>query len=103
MPKCFSKCRNVSEDLCINECQYVNGAKKPYCRLSQKYQMDDDCVVRIKAKKTRTKKCVSKCSNKSEELCKDECKYIKVLSIIIVDYPKNTKWMMIVMYNPNVN
>jgi len=67
----------MSQDLCINECQYVNGAKKPYCRLSQKYQMDDDCVVRIKAKKTRTKKCVSKCSNKSEELCKDECKYIK--------------------------
>ena len=75
MPKCVSKCRKIPKDLCVNECQYVNGPRNKYCRLSQKYQMDEDCLVHLKQKKT--KKCVSKCRKIPEELCKDECQYVK--------------------------
>ena len=61
MPKCVSKCRKIPKDLCVNECQYVNGPRNKYCRLSQKYQMDQDCFVHPKQK--TSKKCVSKCRN----------------------------------------
>ena len=74
MPKCFSKCSKIPRDLCTNkECQYVNGYKKQYCRLSQKYKMDENCVPVMKPKSEKIKKkCYSKCRKLSEQLCKNE-------------------------------
>ena len=79
MPKCLSSCSKLPRDLCIkDECQYFNGDKKKYCRLSNKYKMDEQCVPFMKPKtEKRKKKCYSKCRKLSEELCTNECTFIK--------------------------
>ena len=79
MPKCLSSCSKLPRDLCIkDECQYFNGDKKKYCRLSNKYKMDEHCVPFMKPKtEKRKKKCYSKCRKIPEELCTNECTFIK--------------------------
>jgi len=59
--KCFSKCRKVPETLCTHEeCKYVNGSQYSYCRLSNDYKLDENCISRKKtyknAKSNTTKK-----------------------------------------------
>lgn len=57
MPKCFSKCRKIPEELCTHEeCRYVNGSRHQYCRLSHKYKMDEDCIAHPKEQKERTQR-----------------------------------------------
>ena len=85
MPKCLSSCRKLPRELCTKEeCQYFNGSKKKYCRLSNKYKMDKNCIPVIKPKTEKIKnkkKCYSKCRKLSEELCNNqenkECTFIK--------------------------
>ena len=51
MPKCYSKCRKVPEELCTHdECRYIDGTRYQYCRLSPKYKMDEQCVAQQKEK-----------------------------------------------------
>ena len=57
MPKCFSKCRKIPEELCTREeCRFVSGSRHHYCRLSHKYKMDEDCIAHPKEQKERTQK-----------------------------------------------
>jgi len=55
--KCYSKCRKQNKQTCVPpECTYVNGKKHSYCRLSQKYKLDDNCNPILKSAKPRTRK-----------------------------------------------
>ena len=53
MPRCFSKCRKIKEEDCVEKqkCKYINGNTRKYCRLSTKYKMDKSCNVTRKFKK----------------------------------------------------
>lgn len=57
MPKCFSKCRKLSKDLCVDEkCNYIDGNKLKYCTLSRKYYLDKKCNPIRKTKKLKLRK-----------------------------------------------
>ena len=55
--KCFSSCRQQSKSKCINSsrCNYINGEKHKYCRLSRKYIMsktkDGHCITQKRGHK----------------------------------------------------
>ena len=50
--KCFSKCRKLPETLCRHEeCRYVNGSQYSYCRLSNDYELDENCIARKNTRK----------------------------------------------------
>ena len=49
---CYSKCRKIPESLCTHEeCRYVNGSQYSYCRLSNDYKLDENCIARKKTRK----------------------------------------------------
>lgn len=57
MPRCYSKCKGVSKDLCVGEkCNYINGNKRKYCTLSRKFYLDKKCNTIRKTKKLKLKK-----------------------------------------------
>lgn len=52
--KCFSKCRKLPENTCNEKktiCQFTNGPKLRYCRLSKLYTLDKNCNMTKKNKK----------------------------------------------------
>ena len=55
--KCFSKCRRLPKDECINKprlCKYTNGRTFKYCKLSKNYALDKNCnMTRKKRKQTK--------------------------------------------------
>lgn len=62
MPKCYSKCRKIPQDLCTHdECRYINGTRRKYCRLSYKYKLDENCIAQ--QRETRRRRTSKKQSN----------------------------------------
>jgi len=52
--KCFSKCRRLLKDECIDKprlCKYTNGKTFKYCRLSKNYALDKNCNMTKKKRK----------------------------------------------------
>ena len=55
--KCFSKCRQIPENMCKEKprlCQFTKGTRK-YCRLSKFYTLDKKCNMVKKNKKMTSK------------------------------------------------
>jgi len=49
---CTSLCKDRSPQTCkTRRCNYIDGPKRKYCRLSSRYKMDANCVVRPKQSK----------------------------------------------------
>lgn len=69
MPRCFSKCRKVKEEDCVEKqkCKYVNGKTRKYCRLSTKYKMDKSCNVTRKFKKGEAAAVISRFGKRVSE------------------------------------
>lgn len=75
--KCFSKCRKVPETLCRHEeCKYVNGSQHSYCRLSNDYELDENCISRKKTRKN-TKQMKNTKTMKNMEAAKKIAKFMK--------------------------
>lgn len=65
--KCYSKCRKVAESLCLpEECKFINGQTRKYCRLSYNYKMDENCVAHRKpSPQKRSRKQAKSAHNKT--------------------------------------
>jgi hypothetical protein len=77
--KCFSKCRKVPETLCTHEeCRYVNGSQYSYCRLSNDYELDENCISRKKTYKNAKSKTTKKMKTvKNREAAKKIAKFME--------------------------
>lgn len=74
---CYSKCRKIPETLCTHEeCKYVTGEKYSYCRLSDEYKMDENCIARKKTRKNTKSMKITK-TMKNLEYAKKIAKFMQ--------------------------